>query len=106
MLDCGLDAIVSRISRRRLLIGLLCVALVGFVMADDASCNRTDLAVPRDMARDAPNDGALDASLRLGGGSKRDNQNRGTKDQQLHSGSPKNRRCTNPHCDDWFPNGT
>ena len=54
--------------RLRLLIGLLCVPLIGLVMADDASGNGADLAVPRQMARDAANDGAFDASLRLGGG--------------------------------------
>lgn len=63
-----LDAIVLRSRRRRLLIGPVCVLPIGFVAADDASCNSPDFAVPCQMARDATNDSALDASLCLGGG--------------------------------------
>src|SRR5712671_1531407 len=61
----GLDAIVLR-RRRCLLAGLLRVLLVGFVATDNASCYNADLAVSCHMARDAGNDGALDASLRFG----------------------------------------
>jgi hypothetical protein len=88
-LTCGLDAIVSRIRRWRLLIGFLGVPFVGFVMADNAPSDSADLAMACHMARDAPNDSAFDTSLRLGGGSERYAQNGGTKDQRLHRGSPK-----------------
>jgi hypothetical protein len=48
------------------------VLLIGFVPADDASCDSPDFAVPCEMARDATNDSALDTSLCLrGGGRKR-----------------------------------
>ena len=60
------------------------------MVADDASGDDAHLAVPCDMARQAPDDGALDTSLRLGsGGSERDAQKEGGKDQRLHGGSPK-----------------
>jgi hypothetical protein len=85
----GLDVVVWRSSRRRLLIGLGGILLVGFVMADDAASDHTDLAVPRHVAGDTTDNGAFDASLRLGGtGSKRDAENSGTKDQRLHGDSP------------------
>src|SRR5258708_34702558 len=78
---CVLDAVVLR-SRRRPLIGPGGVLLIGLVAADDASGNGPDLAVPCQMARDATNDSALDASLCLSGGrGKRYPQNGGTKDQ-------------------------
>ena len=87
---CRLDAIVlSR--RRRLLIGPACVLLIGFVAADDASCNNADFAVPCQMARDAADDSALDASLCLSGGwDKHYPQNGGAKDQRLHGNLRKN----------------
>jgi hypothetical protein len=88
-LTCGLDAIVSRIRRWRLLIGFLGVSFIGFVMADNAPSDSADLAMACHMARDAPNDSAFDTSLRLGGGSERHAQNGGTKDQRLHRDSPK-----------------
>jgi hypothetical protein len=84
----GLDAIVPRRSWG-FLIGFLRVLLVGFVTADDASCDNADLAVPCHMARDAANDGALDASLRLGGRSTRYGQKADSEDQWFHGGSPK-----------------
>jgi hypothetical protein len=60
------------------------------MMADDASGNNADLAVPRHMARDAPDDGAFDATLGLGdGGSQRQAQNGSSKDQRLHGGPPR-----------------
>jgi len=60
------------------------------VAADDASCNNADFAVPCQMARDAADDSALDASLCLSGGrDKRYPQNRSAKDQRLHGDSPK-----------------
>src|SRR5882762_10731603 len=66
--------------------------LIGFVMADDASCDSPDFAVPRQMARDAANDGAFDASLRRGGGPRKgEAQNGGTDDERLHRDSPKKR---------------
>ncbi len=66
--------------------------LIGFVMADDASCDSPDLAVPCQMAREAANDGAFDASLRLGGGARKgEAQNGGTDDERLHRDSPKKR---------------
>ena len=70
------------------MVGPVGVPLVGFVMADDASSDRTDLAMPRQMARDTTDDGAFDASLCLGGRCKGDTENGGTKNQQLHGGSP------------------
>jgi hypothetical protein len=68
----------------------LCVALVGFVMADDASGNGAKLAVvPGHMARHASDDSALNASLRFsGGGSEHDAEQGSTKDQRLHDSSP------------------
>src|SRR5664279_4736119 len=58
-------------------------------MADDASGNDADLAVPRHVAGDAPDDGAFDASLGLGGGrSQHQAQNGSSKDQRLHDGPP------------------
>jgi hypothetical protein len=58
------------------------ILLVGLVAADDAPGNRADFAMPRHMAREAPNDGAFDASLCLGGsGSKGNAEHGGTKDQ-------------------------
>jgi hypothetical protein len=64
--------------------------LIGFVAADNASCNGPDFAVPCQMARDATNDGALNASLCLSGSrGKRYTQKGGTKDQRLHGSSPK-----------------
>src|SRR5437899_4913498 len=85
-----LDAIVLS-GGRALLLGPACVPLIGFVAADDASCNNADFAVPCHMARDATDDSALDTSLCLSGGrDKRYPQNRGAKDQRLHGGSPKN----------------
>jgi len=72
------------------LIGSVGVPLVGFVMADDASCNHTDLAVAGHMAGNAADDSAFDASFRPGGGgSQCDAQNGGADDQRLHGGSPK-----------------
>jgi hypothetical protein len=42
------------------------------------------------MAREAANDGAFDASLRLGGGARKgEAQNGGTDDERLHRSSPK-----------------
>jgi hypothetical protein len=87
--DPSLDAIVSRIGRWRLLIGLLCVTFAGFVMADNASSDSADLAVSRDVARKPPNDSAFDTSFGLSGGSESYAQNCGQKDQRLHGGSPK-----------------
>src|ERR1700730_2683868 len=78
--------------RRHLPVGSVGVLLIGLVMADDASSDDADFAVPRQMARDAANDGAFDASLRLGGGAgKGEAQNGGTDDERLHRGSPKKR---------------
>ena len=58
-------------------------------MADDASSDRTDLAMSGQMAGDTTDNGAFDASLCLGGSRyKRDAENGGTKNQQLHGGSP------------------
>ena len=72
------------------MIGSVGVPLVGFVMADDASCNHTDLAVAGHMAGNAADDSAFDASFRPGGGgSQCDAQNGGADDQRLHGGSPK-----------------
>ena len=72
------------------MIGPVGVPLVGFVMADDASCNHTDLAVAGHMAGNAADDSAFDASFRPGGGgSQCDAQNGGADDQRLHGGSPK-----------------
>src|SRR5665213_1138690 len=56
-----LDAIVLGIGGRRALIVLFGVPLVGFVMADDASGNHADLAMPSHMAGDAADDRAFDA---------------------------------------------
>jgi hypothetical protein len=51
------------------------------VATDDATCDSPDFAVPCQMARDAANDSALDASLCLGGGGgERYAQNSNTKD--------------------------
>src|ERR1700686_2241653 len=86
----SLGAIVLARGRLRLLIGLLGVALVGFVMADDAAGNRADLAVPRQGACEAANDGALDTSLGLSGsGGERQAKNCGSKNRRLHVGAPK-----------------
>jgi hypothetical protein len=61
------------------------------VAADDASCNNADFAVPCQMARDAADDSALDASLCLSGGwDKHYPQNGGAKDQRLHGNLRKN----------------
>jgi hypothetical protein len=61
------------------------------MMANDASSDSADLAVPPcQMPRDAADDSTLDASLRLGGGARKGNaQNGGTDDKRLHRGSPK-----------------
>ena len=48
------------------MIGPVGVPLVGFVMADDASRDRTDFAVPGQMAGESTDDGAFNASLCLG----------------------------------------
>src|SRR3981189_2269347 len=78
--------------RRRLPFGSVRLLLMRVVTADDASSDSADFAVPRQMARDAANDGAFDASLRLGGGAgKGEAQNRGADDERLHRGSPKKR---------------
>src|SRR5712671_317355 len=88
----ALDTIVRMRGRRRLLFGSVCVLLIRLVTADDASSDSADLAVPCQMARDAANDGAFDASLRLGGGAgKGEAQNGCTDDERLHRGSPKKR---------------
>src|SRR5665213_377049 len=64
--------------------------LVGFVMADDASGDCPDLAVSGHVTRDAPDDSALDTSLRLGGERcEQDTEDGSTKDQRLHGVSPK-----------------
>jgi hypothetical protein len=77
---CALDAIVLR-RRRRLLIGPAWGLFIGFVATDHATCDSPDFAVPCQMARDAANDSALDASLCLGGGGgERYAQNSNTKD--------------------------
>jgi hypothetical protein len=80
------------------LIGLFGVPLVGFMTADDASGNYADLAVPRDMAREAPNDGAFNATLRLGGGGREYHaKNDASGDQRLHGVPPKKPvACNNP----------
>jgi hypothetical protein len=90
--------------RRRLPFGSVCVLLIRFVMADDASSDSADFAVPRQMARDAANDGAFDASLRLGGGARKgEAQNGGTDDERLHRDSPKIKsRCDNRGGINWF----
>jgi hypothetical protein len=74
------------------------------VAANDALGNSPDFAVPCQMARDATNDGTLDAPLCLSGGrGKRYAQKGDTKDQRLHGDSPKKiSRCNNPGCGDWF----
>jgi len=72
--------------RRRLPFGCVRVLLIRLVAADDASSDSADFAVPRQMARDAANDGAFDASLRLGGGARKgEAQNSGTDDERLSS---------------------
>ena len=71
------------------MIGPVGVPLVGFVMADDASCNHTDLAVAGHMAGNATDDSAFDTSFRPGGGSQCDAQNGSADNQRLHGGSPK-----------------
>jgi hypothetical protein len=43
----------------------LCIALVGFVAANDASGNSTNLAVAGHVTGNAPDDGTLDATLRF-----------------------------------------
>jgi len=63
---CGLEAIVPR-ARRLFLIGLLRVAFVGLVPADDASGNGAHLSMPRHVARHTSDDSALDTSLCLHG---------------------------------------
>src|SRR5712691_7160103 len=89
---------------RRLLFGSVCVLLISLVTADDASSDSADFAVPRQMARDAANDGAFDASLRLGGGARKgEAQNGGTDDERLHRDSPKRREsCDNRGGSNWF----
>jgi hypothetical protein len=78
---------------RRLLFGSVCVLLIRLVTADDASSDSADFAVPRQMARDAANDGAFDASLRLGGGARRgEAQNGGTDDERFHRGDKESLR--------------
>src|SRR5882724_10512569 len=70
--------------RRRLLFGPVCVLLIRLVTAVDASSDSADFAVPRQMARDAANDGAFDASLRLGGGPRKgEAQNGGADDERF-----------------------
>src|SRR5258705_7891263 len=78
--------------RRRLPFGSVRVLLIRLVTADDASSDSADFAVPRQMARDAANDGAFDASLCLGGGaSKGEAQDSGTDDERLHRDSSRER---------------
>jgi hypothetical protein len=85
-----LDTIVLARGRLRLLIGLFGVALVGFVMTDDAAGNRADLAVSRQMAGESADDRALDTSLGLGSsGGERQAKNGGSKNRRLHVGAPK-----------------
>jgi hypothetical protein len=75
------------------------------MMANDASCDSADLAVPCQMARDAADDSTLDASLRLGGGARKGNaQNGGTDNERLHRGSPKMSPCNNRAASNWFHN--
>jgi hypothetical protein len=97
--------------RRRLSFGSVCVLLIRLVTADDASSDSADFAVPRQMARDAANDGAFDASLRLGGGARKgEAQNGGADDERLNRDSLKiNRdspkiksRCDNRGGSNWF----
>jgi hypothetical protein len=77
-----LNMIVPVGGRRCFLITLLRILLVGLVASDDAPGNRADFAVARHMAREAPNNGALNASLRLGrSGSESDSENGGTNNQ-------------------------
>src|SRR5882724_3675732 len=83
----ALDAIVRMPGSRRLLFGSVCVLLIRLVTADDASSDSADFAVPRQMARYAANDGASDASLRLGGGARKGE----AQNERLHRDSPKKR---------------
>ena len=75
----------------RLLIGLFCVALVGLVMADDASGYGADLAVPRQVACDTPDDGAFDAPIRPGCGGKAMPRMTVPSNSGFMAGPPKNR---------------
>jgi len=75
-----LDAIALRRGRLSLRIGLGRVLLIGFVMANDASSDSADLAVPCQMARDAADDSTFDASLRLGGEARKNNAQYGGTD--------------------------
>jgi hypothetical protein len=73
-------------------------------MADDASRDRTDFAVPGQMAGYSTDDSAFNASLCLGcRWGKCDAQNCRANDQRLHGGPPgKNSRCNNPIFGYWF----
>src|SRR5882672_7949493 len=78
--------------RRRLPFGSVRLLLIRLVTADDASSDSADFAVPHQMARDAANDGAFDASLRFGGGARKgEAQDSGTDDERLHRDSPEKR---------------
>src|SRR6201987_5689946 len=58
-------AMASPLTRRRLGVRVVGIGLVGFVMADDATCRCAELAVSRHVAGGAADDGALEAAFRL-----------------------------------------
>ena len=65
------------------------IALVGFVMANDAARCGAQLAVPGHMARHASDDSAFNTALCLGGGGSEYNTEDGnSKNDGLHGGSP------------------
>ena len=65
------------------------IALVGFVMANDAAGGGAQLAVPGHMARHASDDSAFNTSLCFGGsGSEYNAEDGNSKNDGLHGGSP------------------
>jgi hypothetical protein len=92
--DCGgnipgeiqwsLNAIVTGLGRLRFLVRPRCSGFVGLMMADHAAGNRPNLSMSRDVPGNAADDRPLDASLRLGGGRKRDAQGGDADDESLH----------------------
>src|ERR1700749_4418964 len=62
----------SLLTRRRLRVRVVGIGLVGFVMADDATGRCAELAVSRQVAGGAADDGPLDAAFRLHAGGRSD----------------------------------
>src|SRR5258708_18475767 len=81
---CFLDAIILGRRRRPLLVGPVRVGFIGLMTADHTTGNRSNFAMAREVTSNAADDCPLDASLRLGGGRKRDAEGGDADDESLH----------------------